>query len=223
MIRRTRPILLVLGPAGSGKTTLGRSLAARGFQHLDVDTPPDRVRPGAAMDAVHEGIDVLSRRARVGPLALAIESMDGHRERRGTVVTFSCVATLPPRHAAAVERAGFDLVVLYGNGADILDGYLARERAAGRVAPPDHWIAHNAASYAQFSAPHHAPHRVTTYRDGRFVGADEVVAAVTSHLARRNPQWKGLAPRADTGAGSGDRVGKHPPDEPARSTRVGRR
>jgi hypothetical protein len=223
MIRRTRPILLVLGPAGSGKTTLGRSLAARGLQHLDLDTPPGRVGPDDAPDALREGIATLFQRARVGPLALAIESMDGHRERRGTVVTFSSVETLPPRHAAAVERAGFDLVVLYGTGADVLDGYLARERAAGRAAPPDHWIAHNAASYAQFSAPHHAPHRVTTYRDGRFVGADGLVAAVTSHLARRNPQWSGLALQANPGAGRGDGAVPFAPDEPARSTSVGRR
>lgn len=202
MIRRARPILLVLGPAASGKSTLGHALAARGFHHIELDPWPERARPEPVADAMRAGLDALAERTRVGPLVLAIESLEGHRASRGTVITFNAVATLPPRHAAAVERAGMDLVVLYASGAELLDGYLARERAKGRAAPPDHWIAHNAHSYAQFSAPHHAPHRVTTYRDGRFLGADGLVDAVASRLAARNPQWKtlGRAAAADPGS-----------------------
>ena len=126
MIRRARPILLVLGPAASGKSTLGHALAARGFHHVELDPWPERARPEPVADAMRAGLDALAERTRVGPLVLAIESLEGHRASRGTVITFNAVATLPPRHAAAVERAGMDLVVLYASGAELLDGYLAR-------------------------------------------------------------------------------------------------
>jgi len=42
------------------------------------------------------------------------------------------LATLTPRHVGAIERAGIDVVVLYGSGAECVDGFLARERALGR-------------------------------------------------------------------------------------------
>jgi hypothetical protein len=204
MIRRARPILFVLGPAGSGKTTLGRSLAASGFQHIDLDAPaPSRV-PEPGLDKLRWGLEVLAERARIGPLALALESLDGRHRHRGTVLTFTSKATLPPRHAAAVERAGIDLVVLYASGADCLEGCLARERSAGRVMPTAHWIEHNASSYAQLSLPHLAPHRVPSYRDGRFIGAKALFAAVVSNLAARNPQWRTLGlPLEATGVESG--------------------
>ncbi len=204
MIRRTRPILLVLGPSGSGKSTLGRSLAARGFQHIELDPPFPQDRPDPDADALQGGLDTLAAHARVGPLVLAIESLDGHRAMRGTVVTFNSVATLPPRHAAAVERAGLDLVVLYASGAELVDGYLARERSNGRDVSWAHWAEHNAGSYVQFSAPHHAAHRVTTYRDGRFVGAAALVHAVTARLAARSPAWKTIADDAAGAAGPPD-------------------
>lgn len=192
MIRRTRPILFVLGPAGSGKSTLGRSLATAGFQHVELDRPPDEAGADRAAAALRPGLEVLAGSAKVGPLVVALESMDGRDASRGSVVTFNCVATLAPRHVAAIERAGIEIVVLYGTGAECIDGYLARERASGRAVPPTHWIEHNARSYAQLSLPHHAPHRVLSYRGGAFVGAEVLVRTVASHLARRNPQWRAI-------------------------------
>ena len=193
MIRRTHPILFVLGPSGSGKTTLGRSLASRGLLHVDLDESQAGAGAQRAMAELRTGLEALTERARIGPLVLALESMDGRDGKRGTVLTFNSVATLDPRHVGAIERAGIDIVVLYASGAECLDGFLARELASRRVVPPVHWARHNAHSYAQFSLPHHAPHRVVTYRDGRFIGADRLVAAVASHLAGRNPQWRALA------------------------------
>ncbi len=121
------------------------------------------------------------------------------------MVTFHSVATPAPRHAAAVGRAGLDLVVPYASGAGLVDGFLARERSNGRVVPREHWTEHNAGSYAPFSAPHHAAHRVTTCRDGRFVGDAALVHAAATRLAARNPVGKTIAGDA-AGAGA-----VHPP------------
>lgn len=202
MIRRTRPILFVLGPAGSGKSTLGRSLAASGFLHFELDQASDEPRTPRPPAAVSGGLAVLARTARVGPLVLALESLEGRHASRGTVLTFDCVATLAPRHVAAIERAGIDIVVLYATGVECLEGYLARERAAGRVVPPAHWVEHNARSYAQFSLPHHRAHRVPSYENGAFVGAEALVATVASHLQRRNPRWRPLVVPTDADPGA---------------------
>ena len=189
MIRRTRPILFVLGPSGSGKSTLGVALAARGFLHVELDAPTLT----ATAEGLKPGLEILAGSARIGPLVVALESRREGPSPVGIVVTFDSRMTLSPRQHAAVVRAGIDLVVLYGTGAACLDGAVERERSRGNVMPPARWIEHNARSYAELSLPHLAPHRVDAFQRERFVGADLLTRRAAASLAERNPQWLALA------------------------------
>ena len=71
----------------------------------------------------------------------------------------------------------------------------ARERAHGRPADAERWIAHNAVPYARFSAPEHAGHRLASFRDRAFIGAEAPATAALARIDGRDRAAGADAPR----------------------------
>jgi hypothetical protein len=180
MIRRQTPILFVLGASGSGKSTLGRALAERGFRHLEID----RWFEGDGIDlaGLRREWDSFLATAWIAPLVAALDARTASLGSRGIVLTFPGTVTFDAPHLVAIGRAGVHLIVLHSTVKDCLAGFVAREREHGRPGDPAHWLANNAGPHAHFDADHHAPYRLTSYRDGSFIGAQSLVDQALSRI-----------------------------------------
>ena len=176
--RATPSLVFVLGPWGSGKSSLGRGMAALGFDHVEVDRWLEG--DGIALAGLNPEWARFAATGWFGPLHDKLRARA--RGRRGLVITFPAIMLPQPQHYRALRRAGVHVAICYGTAAECLDGWMARERAHGRPADPEHWIAHNAAPYVRFSAPEHAAYRLASFRDGAFVGADALAAIAVARI-----------------------------------------
>jgi hypothetical protein len=167
-----QPLLLLFGPAGSGKSTAGRALRDRfGFLHIEIDRYPE---DGMVLEGLHAAWEPFWRRGDPAPLASELRRRAVEGKAAGTVLTFPSLVIPRVDHVAAAGAAGIAIAVLYGSGAECVSAWLGRERASGRNLSMDHWATNNAATYAGFSMPRFEPYRVSAFRDGRFRDPGEI-------------------------------------------------
>lgn len=168
------PLLLLFGPAGSGKSTAGRALRDLfQFLHIEIDRYPE---DGMVLEGLRPMWDPFWHGA--DPAALLGEARRRALEAKAAGVVMTFPSGIIPRinHVAAANGAGIGVAVLYGTGAECVGAWLERERASGRNLSLDQWATNNAATYAGFSMPRFELFRVAAFRDGRFRGADQIAA-----------------------------------------------
>jgi len=167
--------LFLLGPSGVGKSTLAAWAAHDlGILHLEIDRFPDG--DGIDLEGLRGEWDAFWMRADARPLAGVLASRAAGRP--GVILSFPSGVVLSSRQPAAATQVGIRIMVLYGTGAECMAAFLERERGSGRGLGVDHWVLNNAQSYAAFSAPDFAPHRVTAFDNGEFRTRAALVAEV---------------------------------------------
>ncbi len=158
-----RPIWLVLGPSGSGKSSFGQWLAGeRDWLHLEIDRYPDG--DGIDLNSLRlEWDDFYGKRIADG-LSKAVQRRL-QANKTGTALTFPGNLILDLDHIRAAANAGMSTVYLYASAADCITAFLQREQQTGRKLSLNHWIAHNRDSYMQMSGPAFAPYRINVFTD----------------------------------------------------------
>lgn len=168
------PLFFILGPAGSGKTTLSAAMAQRyDLVHLELDR--ERGKP-TLMDAHREEWRSLMIGRDPGPMAQAMRMRAAQAGAGGAVLSFPCFVVPGLRVLSAAQRQGIATVALYGTGAECLQSFLARERASGRNMGESHWRSYNAQSYAHLSSSRYDAYRIDAFERGRHRDLQEVMA-----------------------------------------------
>jgi gluconate kinase len=175
------PILFVLGPSGAGKTTLGQSLTTElGMLHIDFDQWPEN-----GVD--REGLRPEWEKFLAGNLQSLADAIR-KRMRAGThcgaVVTCPSKLVLPRDLFAAAEPLGYRFIILYGTGAECLEGFLRGEHVARHGLSEDHWIDNNAWSYAVFSRSEFDDYRIAAFDTAGFRPRLEVLAEIEQRLVK---------------------------------------
>lgn len=149
------PILLG-GPSGSGKSSLGQFLEGQGWLHLEADRSGTN---GIDDLGLHEVWDSFDKRCDPGSLAQELE------RRRVDAGRIRVILTLPstPLSATHLERAAGVLLIrfLAGPPEACLRSFMKREAAANEA----HWNAHNKCIIAALNDPAYARHKIVAFHE----------------------------------------------------------
>jgi energy-coupling factor transporter ATP-binding protein EcfA2 len=169
-------ILLVLGPSGAGKTTLGNALAAAGMLHLDFDQYPKN------------GVDEEGLRAEWNAFFLSGQPQllsDSVRNRAQTTNCQAAVITCPgsvylcPDFMRSVEPHGYRFAILFGPRDACLAAFLSGPHAHLGAS---HWELHNA-RYDYFARPEFEEYRVSAFDGPNRRPIHEIVSEMQALLA----------------------------------------
>jgi hypothetical protein len=163
------PILLG-GPSGSGKSSLGQFLEGQGWLHLEADKSGTN---GIDDLGLHEVWDSFDKQCNSGPLAQELE------QRRVKAGRVRVILTLPstPLSASHLERAGGVLLIrfLAGPPEACLRSFMKREAAANEA----HWNTHNKDIIAALNDPAYARYKLAAFHE------DGLTRVTWEVLARR--------------------------------------
>lgn len=178
-IQEKKPIILLLGPSGSGKSNTGNWLREDlDFLHYDIDR-----RDG------QDGINYHDLRAQwnrfhdnfhAEDLAIEMRRRIDAENKQGAILTFSSLLVLSKEHIDNALLYGILVLVMYGTGSDCLKAFLKRERDLrspldGNI---EHWICNNVWSYPRLSKPEYDTTRIMNFSNGEFRSRAEIVADI---------------------------------------------
>ena len=176
-----RNVLLLLGPSGTGKSTLAAAIAAKHqFEHFELDQWPD---DGVDRLGLRRQWDDFLKLAKPKGLFEQLLSRAAIGGKSGAVISAPSLLILSLAHLQAVSRRGASTAILYGTAADCISSFAERETATGRQLPVEHWIANNQASYVAFSRPEYAPYRLHVFGPQAHCPQAALVAALEQRLA----------------------------------------
>src|SRR6266571_5994139 len=123
------PVLVILGPSGSGKSSLGEWLQQDyGYWHLEIDQRDvpelERIR---AVRLASEWETFLHRGDPV-PLGTTLRTWTTDRGFAGVVLSFSSLRCLSVIQIESLRTHGIHAVILYGTIEDCIGAFLYRER-----------------------------------------------------------------------------------------------
>lgn len=177
------PIAFLLGLSAAGKSTLGGWVAEdMGFIWLEMD----RVN-GFEAEGLRAEWDVFCKTCQAENLASAVRARVLGACASGAIITFDSTTVFPASHLAALEQAGIQVLVLYGDRNDCLASFIDRERESGRGLPGGWWDVHNADAILHFGAPDYERYRMRAFHDGRHRERDELVAEVRHRVGSGHP------------------------------------
>lgn len=171
-------VVFLLGLSAAGKTTLGGWVREdMGFLWLEMD----RV-DGFGAEGLREEWNMFCKDCQAGRLASAVRTRALGSPASGAILTFDSTTIFPSSHLVALEDAGIQVLVLYGDRSDCLASFIGREKDSGRGLPESWWEAHNANAMQQFGAPDYDRYRMMAFNDGRHRERGELVAEVRRRI-----------------------------------------
>jgi hypothetical protein len=169
------PILLILGPSGVGKTTIGEALAKQTHMlHLDFDQYP---KDGVDEEGLRAEWDAFLEQ-RPAALADAVLAKVDAGSFRGAVITCPSGVVLSGDEILDAERCGFRAVVLFGPPAACRAAFLNGPHSGLGAA---HWDLNNR-RYAVFGSPELESYRVAVFRRTDRRPVSEILAEVQARL-----------------------------------------
>ncbi len=160
------PIILVFGPSGVGKSSLGERLAQQfNFHHREIDRYPE---DGIDLEALRPEWDAFLRCCEARPLSQVVSGRASACGFAGAVLTFPGNFVPLAQHLSAAESVGMTPVVLFGQRAECLAAFLGREGSNGRGLGEIDWHANNDDSHAAFGADYFEPYRLWPFERGSF-------------------------------------------------------
>lgn len=176
------PVVFLVGPSGTGKTTLGDWLAADlNLLHLEIDRLENERHE--EMLWLQANWDLFLRDRDAAKMAAMIrERAAAAAGRAGAVLSFPSIVLFEPMHIDVLGRAGIRPIILYGSPADCLAGFLRREQKVARGLDEAHWRRHNEGLHATYDKAAYAPHRLDAFMKGAHRSRAELVAEIKARL-----------------------------------------
>jgi len=176
MTNQELPIILIFGPSGTGKSSVGaRGAQMFKFLHLETDRFPG---DGFNLLAIRPEWEAFWLNCDALPLAQVVGGRARTSGHQGAIVTFPSRAVPSPAQLAAATSVGMTPVVLHGKRSECLNSFLARENSTGRGLGADHWLLNNAAEHSAFDESRFEPFRVRVFEDGAFRDPSEILQEV---------------------------------------------
>lgn len=173
-------MLIILGPAGVGKSTFGNYLAqTHGWLHLEIDQSH-----GLDIHQLRHEWKLFYQQKNTLPLVQAL------RQRMTSANKTNCILTFPHGLVLSTEHIkecapSIQVCYLYGSAAHCINAFLRRGLETGRSLDVNYWVLNNRDSYTKMSLPSLEPYRVHVFtHEGRHRShADiwEEVSKVTMH------------------------------------------
>jgi hypothetical protein len=169
-VARDRPLWLVFGPSGTGKSSFGDYLAKeRDWLHLEVDqfhSPRETAPDGMDVHDLRRPWDAFYEACDPAPLAAELARRTAAQGKAGCVLTFPSGVLLSTRH---FERAPapMRMIIFFGTSGECLAGFLEREAAIGRNLGFSFWRTFNMLGYLAMGLPEFAPWRIDVFRAGK--------------------------------------------------------
>lgn len=177
----TFPIVFLIGPSGVGKSDLACHVASElHFLPLELDLPDGR--DGIDMEGLRAEWNLYWEGSDPDPLASALQHRIGESHCAGSILSFSSLAVPSQEQLTAARQAGISFVLMYGSGADCLRSFLEREHQLNRGLDEDHWVRHNACSYALFSSPRFDRYRLEAFAGGKHRERAELVKEIAHRV-----------------------------------------
>ena len=168
-------ILLVLGPSGAGKTTIGEALAKQAHMlHLDFDQSP---KNGVDEEGLRSEWDAFVDR-RPDVLAGAVLARVNAGSFRGAVITCPGGVVLSRDEILGAERCGFRAAILFGPPAACRAAFLNGSHGGLGAA---HWDDNNK-HYAAFGSPELEDYRVAVFRGSDRRPVSEILVEVQARI-----------------------------------------
>jgi len=171
------PVLLVGGLSGAGKSTVSAWIAEDlAMLHYEIDM--------AGVDGIdrhnlrHEWNEFY-RRCNGAPLASVLRTRSAYAGKRGVIVSFPSNAVFKHEHIGAANAAGVQVMVLVGAVDHCLNGFLERERSAGRGFDEERWHRFNDGAVALYGGAAYDSIRVEAFHpDGSRGTRKEIVELI---------------------------------------------
>lgn len=173
------PLVLLFGPSGSGKSSLGKALAEQ-VQWLYIETDPysrsaSSVAPPACL------AQLFSPNPNFANLATELRGLS--HSRRGVVLSFISVICPLIEHINAAKKAGLTTIFLYGEEAHCLQAFLHREKRNGRNLPESHWHTYNTGIFRALERPEYKAHLLHSILEGHHRPLEELVHEVLQRVS----------------------------------------
>ncbi len=174
------PVLLLLGPSGVGKSTVGRWIAEDlRFRHIELDLWPKDGIDAANLRAEWEAF---WSRADAGQFDAGVRAQISSENAAGAVLTFPSLVVFSAEQIAASERSAMNIIALYGTEADCLGAFLRLYQHSGRRLDRHHWLQNNAASHNQLGDACYSALRLRAFQGGQFRERAIIMAEVRRRL-----------------------------------------
>jgi hypothetical protein len=179
-----KPIILVFGPSGVGKSYLSKKLAKRKFLYVAIDT--DRKERTFAANGFPSNWDEDYHKVDVGHLVRVLGDRLGG-EHEGGVISFPTVYVFTPENLAKAAKLGVTPVLLWGRPEDCERAAEGRINKKGKPFNRPRYKEKNKDAFQAYGCPEYGTFRVEAFReDGSRYPDDELLARIMARVQMTN-------------------------------------
>lgn len=152
IVQTHRLPILLFGPSGSGKSSLGRHLATKGWIHLEADLFREERKDGIDEHGLRATWDAFIDQHQPFHLARELEQRRAKPNALGIVLTLPSLV-VPPPNLIVASKGLLSIKILFGSLTHCLGAFLEREQKTTDGLGRGHWEQHNRLIFAKLIEP----------------------------------------------------------------------